>query len=71
LFLILIDAAAVMSYRSRRAAINPDNVNAKWKGGLAPADRERSRRRAVRRLGESAVGRGGEEPTDACAGCLS
>ena len=35
-FLILIAAAAVMSYRSRRTAINPDNVNAKTEGRTPP-----------------------------------
>ncbi|GAA3630053.1 inorganic phosphate transporter [Microlunatus ginsengisoli] len=35
---ILIAASAAMFVRSRRNAINPQNVNAKWEGGLTPAD---------------------------------
>ena len=34
-FVILVAAAAGMYLRSRRTAINPDNVNAEWEGGLA------------------------------------
>ena len=34
-FAILVAAAAGMYLRSRRTAINPDNVNAEWEGGLA------------------------------------
>ena len=36
-FAILVAAAAGMFIRSRRTAINPDNVNAEWEGGLVPA----------------------------------
>jgi PiT family inorganic phosphate transporter len=36
-FAILVAAAAFMYLRSRRTAINPDNVNAEWQGGLAVA----------------------------------
>jgi PiT family inorganic phosphate transporter len=34
-FALLVAAAAGMYVRSRRTAINPDNVNADWEGGLA------------------------------------
>ena len=34
-FAILVAAASWMFLRSRRTAINPDNVNADWEGGLA------------------------------------
>jgi inorganic phosphate transporter, PiT family len=34
---ILVASAAFMFLRSRRTAINPENVNAEWEGGLAPA----------------------------------
>jgi inorganic phosphate transporter, PiT family len=34
-FALLVAAAAGMYVRSRRTAINPDNVNAEWEGGLA------------------------------------
>ena len=34
---ILVASAAYMFLRSRRTAITPDNVNAEWEGGLAPA----------------------------------
>lgn len=34
-FAILVTAAAWMFLRSRKTAINPDNVNAEWEGGLA------------------------------------
>jgi PiT family inorganic phosphate transporter len=34
-FAILVAAAAGMYFRSRRTAINPDNVNSEWEGGLA------------------------------------
>ena len=34
---ILIASATFMFLRSRRTAINPENVNAEWEGGLAPA----------------------------------
>jgi inorganic phosphate transporter, PiT family len=34
---ILVAGAAYMFLRSRRTAITPDNVNAEWEGGLAPA----------------------------------
>ncbi len=37
-FAILVAAAAGMFIRSRKTAINPDNVNAEWVGGLAPAE---------------------------------
>ncbi len=37
-FLLLIGAAALMFRRSRHTAINPDNVNAEWEGGLVPAE---------------------------------
>jgi len=36
-FGILVLGAAYMFLRSRRSAITPDNVNAEWEGGLAPA----------------------------------
>jgi PiT family inorganic phosphate transporter len=36
-FGILVLGAAFMFLRSRRSAITPDNVNAEWEGGLAPA----------------------------------
>ena len=36
-FAILLAAATWMFVRSRRTAINPDNVNAEWQGGLAVA----------------------------------
>ncbi len=36
-FAILVASAAFMFLRSRRTAINPENVNAEWEGGLAPA----------------------------------
>ena len=34
---ILVASAAFMFLRSRRTAINPENVNSEWEGGLAPA----------------------------------
>jgi inorganic phosphate transporter, PiT family len=34
---ILVASATFMFLRSRRTAINPENVNAEWEGGLAPA----------------------------------
>ena len=34
-FAILVAASAWMFLRSRKTAINPDNVNAEWEGGLA------------------------------------
>jgi len=34
---ILVLGAAYMFLRSRRSSITPDNVNAEWEGGLAPA----------------------------------
>jgi PiT family inorganic phosphate transporter len=34
---ILVASAAFMFLRSRRTAINPENVNSDWEGGLAPA----------------------------------
>ena len=34
-FAILVASAAWMFMRSRKTAINPDNVNAEWEGGLA------------------------------------
>jgi PiT family inorganic phosphate transporter len=34
---ILVASAAFMFLRSRRTPINPENVNAEWEGGLAPA----------------------------------
>ncbi|GAA3715114.1 inorganic phosphate transporter [Microlunatus aurantiacus] len=34
-FALLVAAASAMFVRSRRTAINPDNVNAEWEGGLA------------------------------------
>jgi inorganic phosphate transporter, PiT family len=34
---ILVACAAYMFLRSHRTAITPDNVNAEWEGGLAPA----------------------------------
>jgi len=34
---ILVASATFMFLRSRRTAINPENVNAEWDGGLAPA----------------------------------
>ena len=37
-FAILVAASAGMYLKSRRTAINPDNVNADWEGGLVPAD---------------------------------
>ncbi len=36
-FGILVLGAAYMFLRSRRSSITPDNVNAEWEGGLAPA----------------------------------
>lgn len=36
-FGILVLGAAFMYLRSRRTAITPQNVNAEWEGGLAPA----------------------------------
>jgi PiT family inorganic phosphate transporter len=33
----LVASAAFMFLRSRRTAINPENVNSEWEGGLAPA----------------------------------
>ncbi|HEY9290864.1 MAG TPA: inorganic phosphate transporter [Microlunatus sp.] len=33
---LLIVAGAFMFLRSRRTAVNPDNVNSEWRGGLAP-----------------------------------
>ena len=36
-FGILVLGAAYMFLRSRRSPITPDNVNAEWEGGLAPA----------------------------------
>jgi PiT family inorganic phosphate transporter len=35
---ILVAAATAMFLRSRRTPINPQNVNAEWQGGLAPAE---------------------------------
>ena len=35
---VLIAAAGGMMLRSRRTAINPNNVNEEWQGGLAPAE---------------------------------
>ncbi len=37
-FLILLAASAAMYRRAQRSAINAKNVNAAWKGGLAPAE---------------------------------
>jgi PiT family inorganic phosphate transporter len=37
-FAILVGAATWMFLRSGRTAINPDNVNAEWQGGLAVTD---------------------------------
>jgi inorganic phosphate transporter, PiT family len=37
IFGILVVGAAFMFLRSRRTPINPENVNAEWEGGLAPA----------------------------------
>jgi PiT family inorganic phosphate transporter len=34
---ILVASATFIFLRSRRTAINPENVNAEWEGGLAPA----------------------------------
>jgi inorganic phosphate transporter, PiT family len=42
-FAILVAAAAGMFIRSRKTAINPDNVNAEWEGGLVPADERADR----------------------------
>jgi inorganic phosphate transporter, PiT family len=39
-FLILVVAAVFMFRRARRTSINPNNVNAEWEGGLAPAQSE-------------------------------
>ena len=39
-FGILVAGAAYMFLRSRRTAINPDNVNADWADGLVPAETE-------------------------------
>jgi PiT family inorganic phosphate transporter len=36
-FAVLAAGAAYMFFRSRRTAINPDNVNAEWADGLVPA----------------------------------
>ncbi len=41
-FAILVATAAGMYARSRRTAINPDNVNAEWEGGLAVREPEDS-----------------------------
>jgi PiT family inorganic phosphate transporter len=37
IFGVLVFGAAFMFLRSRRSAITPENVNAEWEGGLAPA----------------------------------
>ncbi|HSU37115.1 MAG TPA: inorganic phosphate transporter [Propionibacteriaceae bacterium] len=37
-FLLLVAAALGMFRRSRKTAVNSDNVNAEWEGGLVPAD---------------------------------
>ena len=42
-FAILVAAAGGMFIRSRRTAINPDNVNAEWQGGLVPAAEDADR----------------------------
>ncbi|BAK35997.1 putative low-affinity inorganic phosphate transporter [Microlunatus phosphovorus NM-1] len=39
-FAILVAAAAWMFSRSRRTAINPNNVNAEWEGGLAVTEQQ-------------------------------
>jgi PiT family inorganic phosphate transporter len=39
-FTILVAAAAWMFLRSRRTAINPDNVNAEWEGRLAVSEHD-------------------------------
>jgi PiT family inorganic phosphate transporter len=39
-FAVLVGAAAWMFLRSRRTAINPDNVNAEWEGRLAVTEHE-------------------------------
>ena len=39
-FAILVAAASWMFIRSRRTAINPDNVNAEWEGGLAVTEQQ-------------------------------
>ncbi|QDP97017.1 inorganic phosphate transporter [Microlunatus elymi] len=36
---LLIAAASFMFVRSRRTAVNPDNVNSEWEGGLAPGEK--------------------------------
>ena len=41
-FAILVAAASWMCLRSRRTAINPDNVNADWEGGLAVKETQTS-----------------------------
>jgi PiT family inorganic phosphate transporter len=44
IFGVLVFGAAYMFLRSRRTAITPENVNAEWEGGLAPApEREPAR----------------------------
>ena len=37
-FALLVAAAAALFIRSRKTAVNPDNVNSEWQGGLAPAE---------------------------------
>ena len=37
-FAVLVAGAAYMFLRSRRTAINPDNVNTEWADGLVPAE---------------------------------
>ena len=39
-FAILVAASAWMFLRSRKTAINPDNVNAEWEGGLAVTEQQ-------------------------------
>jgi PiT family inorganic phosphate transporter len=37
IFGVLVLGAALMFLRSRHTSITPENVNAEWEGGLAPA----------------------------------